>query len=132
MDNEDCFSQNVRSLEDYVEDYQELKARWDDETLKQHFWSRVDNILGQMLLLHGGGSLSIQCGSSLNLGIIEDNNAIISDSPGLSTPPAVISVTALEITLCPGQRDLQQWIQSLNPSQRPSWTTSLSPLHARS
>lgn len=37
MDYEDYVSQDGRSLEDYVEDYLELKACWDDKTLKQRF-----------------------------------------------------------------------------------------------
>lgn len=40
-------NQNGRSLEDYVDH----EARWDDETLKQRFWSGMDDILRQMLLL---------------------------------------------------------------------------------
>lgn len=43
----DYVSQNGRSLEGYVEAYLELyhEVCWDDETLKHHFWSGMDNLL---------------------------------------------------------------------------------------
>ncbi|KAK9963563.1 hypothetical protein ABG768_006736 [Culter alburnus] len=45
----DCHLQNSCLLEEYVEEFLELynKTSSDDETLKQLFWSRMDDILGQ-------------------------------------------------------------------------------------
>lgn len=49
----DCYSQNGRSLEEYVEEFLEHyhNACWDNETLKQLFWNIMDGIISQMLLL---------------------------------------------------------------------------------
>ncbi|KAK9953259.1 hypothetical protein ABG768_017264 [Culter alburnus] len=108
---ENYISQNGRLLEEYVEVYLQLyhEARWDDETLKQHFWSGMDDILVQMLLLKEDHLPFIEfvdyalpvCGSSLIAGVVENNDTIISDSPGQSTPPAAISLPAPEKTLRP-------------------------------
>ncbi|KAK9972497.1 hypothetical protein ABG768_025801, partial [Culter alburnus] len=38
-------------VEGYLEMYESDEARWDDETLKELFWSEMDDIFGQMLLL---------------------------------------------------------------------------------
>lgn len=77
--------------------------------MKQHFWRRMDDILGQMLLLGEDQSLFIEfidyalwvCGSSLTVGVTEDNDISNSDSLGLSKPPATTSLPVLEKILCP-------------------------------
>lgn len=81
--NMDCYSQNGRMLEEFVEDILELynEARWDDETLKQLFWSGMDDILGQMLLVSEDHLAFVEfveyvlwvCGSSLTVGVMEDH-----------------------------------------------------------
>lgn len=50
---DDCFLQNSQMLKECVEGYLQMydEARWDDETLKELFWSEMDDIFGQMLLL---------------------------------------------------------------------------------
>ncbi|ROL41304.1 hypothetical protein DPX16_2931 [Anabarilius grahami] len=84
-------------------------------TLQQHIWSGMDDILGQLLLLMEDHFPFMEfvdyalwvCGSSLTVGVVKDNDTIISDTLGLSTPPAAISLPAPEKTLrlspeCPG------------------------------
>lgn len=90
----DCYSQNGRSLEEYVEEFLEHyhDACWDNETLKQLFWNRMDGIIWQKLLLkedhlsfHRVHRLClVGCRSSLTLGVIEEDTTINSNFLGLS------------------------------------------------
>jgi len=97
MDYKDCGLQNGRSLEDYVEVYLNLfqDANWDEESLKQQFWSRMDDLLTQMLLL---GDLHLSfvefidhtlwvCGSSLIAGLVESQESHPADIVPTSCPP---------------------------------------------
>ncbi|XDV34635.1 hypothetical protein PO909_004774 [Leuciscus waleckii] len=69
----------------------------------------MDDILGQMLLLGEDQGPFIEfidyalwvCGSSLTVGVTEDNDISNSDSLGLSTPPPTTSLPVLEKILCP-------------------------------
>lgn len=73
--------------------------------LKHLFWSRMDDLLGQMLLVSEGHRPFIEfvehalwvCGSSLTVGVVEDN-IITSNFPGPSTPSAAISIPAPDRT----------------------------------
>lgn len=79
----DSYIQNGRILDEYVEGCLQLynEARWDDESLKHLFWSRMDEILGKMLLLRDNHCTFTEfvdytlwlCGSSLTLGVIEND-----------------------------------------------------------
>jgi len=77
-------------------------------TMKHHFWSGVENILGQMLLLGEDHVCSVR--SSLNLVVVEDNT-IISDSQRtintstikiyiISSPCFITQIITEKCTLC--------------------------------
>ncbi|ROL42246.1 hypothetical protein DPX16_7923 [Anabarilius grahami] len=91
-------------VEEFLEHYR--KAHWDYETLKQLFWSWMENILGQMLLLGKDHCPFIEfidyvlwvCGSSLNAKFVEGDDTINYNSPRPSTSPAAISLPTLEWT----------------------------------
>ncbi|KAK9964056.1 hypothetical protein ABG768_005261 [Culter alburnus] len=80
---EDCYLQNGWTLDEYAEGCLQLysEARWDDETLKHLFWSRMDEIFSKMLLLRDNHCTFAEfvdytlwlCGSSLTLGVIEND-----------------------------------------------------------
>ncbi|CAM4540769.1 unnamed protein product [Leuciscus chuanchicus] len=86
-------------VEDYVEEYlgHYHNAHCDDKTLKQRFWSRMDDILGQMLMLEE--VFHRLC--LMDVRMVEDKDTIHSDSPGRSTPSAAISLPTPEKTLRP-------------------------------
>lgn len=54
-------SQNGHMLQEFVVDILGLyhEACWDDETLKQLFWSGIDYIPGQMLLMREDNCLFV-------------------------------------------------------------------------
>ncbi|KAK9963617.1 hypothetical protein ABG768_006787, partial [Culter alburnus] len=97
---------NGRLLEEYVEEFQEHyhKACWDDETLKQLFWSEIDDIIQQMLLLREDHLPFIEfidydlwvCGSSLTVGVAEEDATINFHSLEPSISPAAISLPTPE------------------------------------
>lgn len=73
-----------------MEGYQQLynESRWDDETLKELFWSGMDDTLSQLLLFGDDYQpfsefvdYTLQvCRASLTLGVVENNITINSDS----------------------------------------------------
>lgn len=83
-------------MDDFLELYN--KACWDNETHKHLFWSGIDNILGQLLLLkehHRPFAEFIDYTlwlfrSSLIVRVVEDNN-IISNSPACSLDSSKLS-----------------------------------------
>lgn len=121
----DCYLQNSCSLEEYIEEFLELynKARLDNETLKQLFWS--DDILGQFFSKFVEYALWV-CRSSLTVGVMEDD-AINSDSPELSTSLAAISLSAPDRAYhpspeCPGQQEktsATDLIMTTEPAKEP-------------
>lgn len=85
----DCYFQNSCLLKNYVEIFLELyhKVHWYDENFKQLFWSGVNDILGQMLLLRENHLPFVEIINYalwvLTVGVVEDNTTS-SVSPGSS------------------------------------------------
>ncbi|ROL44004.1 hypothetical protein DPX16_10288 [Anabarilius grahami] len=84
MNYEDNTSQNGQSLVEYVEVYMQLYHEED------HLPS-IEFVVYALWV----------CGSSLTVGVLENNDTTISDSPRQSTPPAAISLPASVKTLRP-------------------------------